>query len=229
MHHDGRLHFCARVLNRKSQPAHDPLKQRLRLAVAGAHVAQQVDQALAAAGRWRGGPAGPQVAVDAGVSTGRVKADVFHPRDLPVGVVGPFAVDEAAHADVFHVGERQQAMLLVVKHRAALAVDQGVALQQLVHRLDGAQRVLGRRPRPPGFGCRGFAGAPPQGTEAGLHLHPHHVQALQRMQVVEVGELAALGVIGRLARGRVGKDRGQEGAAHFHGGRAGGGDAGVAR
>ena len=228
MHHDGGLHLGAGVLDRVGQPAQHPLEQRLGVAVARAHVAQQIHQAFTDASGGRGGPAGPQVALDVGIEAGRVKADVLHPGDLPVGVVGPFAVDEASHADVLHVGQRQQAMLLVVKDGAALAVDQGIALKQLVHRLDGPQRVLGRRPRPPGPSCRRFARAPSQCREAGLDLHPHHMQAFQGVEVVEVRQLGALGVKGSLARSRVGKDRDHEGAAHFHGGGARTGDTGVA-
>ena len=84
---------------------------------------------LAFARRGCGGPAAPQVAHDVFVGARRVEAHVFNAGDLALGVVAPLAVDKSAHADVAHVAQWQQAVLLVVEHGAALAVNQTKSLQ----------------------------------------------------------------------------------------------------
>ena len=119
-------------------------------------------------------------------------------------------------------------MLLVVEHGAALAVNQTKSLQQLVHGFDGAQWVAFDSPRPLGCCCPRCGGAPIQRRETGLDLDTHHVQALQRVQVIEVRQLGAFGVKRGLACGLVCEGGDHKGTAHFHGGGAGAGDAGVA-
>ena len=231
MDDQGAFHLGARVLDGIGQPAQHPLEQFFGPAVARAHVAQQVKQVVAHARLGRGGPARPQVAVDVGVCAGGVEAYFGDAHDALVGVLCPGAVQVPREARIAHVTHGHQAVLLMVEHGAALAIHQGIALQQLVEGFDRAQwRVHRVNPAPLRLLCtrRALRHAPAQCQEAGLHLGAHDVQAFQQVQVVEVRELGALGVEGGAAGFFVGKHRGHVGAAHFHGRSAGACDAGVA-
>ena len=192
----GGLHLGARVLDWVRQPLQAELVQLLGLAIACAHVAQQVQQVVAGTGLRRGGPARPQVAHDVLVGAGRVKSHLRHTHDLLVWVLAPGTVQLTRQARIAHVAQGHQLVFLVVEQRTALAVHQRIALQQLVERVNWAQALLfSARPRPPWAGCpRGFGlrDAPVQCREAGLHLGAHHMQPFGHMQVVEVVALGAL-------------------------------------
>ena len=52
----------------------------------------------------------------------------------------PGAVQLTADAGITHVAQRQHHVLLRIKHGTTTTVDQGVAFQQFIQRLDRAQR-----------------------------------------------------------------------------------------
>ena len=121
------FHFGAWVLDRVSQPAQYPCVNLLGVVFAGGQVFEQREQFFAVTLLRHRRPAGPQVALDAGVAFGRVEADLLHAHHPPAAVGLPVAHVVFVEAGVAHVGELDQHVFLFVKRDAVGAIHQCVA------------------------------------------------------------------------------------------------------